>query len=75
MKDKKPTFMSAARYLLIALPLLFLAPVIFTIGLKALKMDGTYLLLVLGLLLALIAIIVTAVGVIKVTQYIFDQDK
>lgn len=75
MKSRKPSFFKASRYLLIALPLLFLAPVIFTIGLKALKLDGKYALLILGSLLALAAIIITAVGVIKLTNYIFDRDK
>ncbi|MCB0460806.1 MAG: DUF6095 family protein [Flavobacteriaceae bacterium] len=75
MKSSKPSFFKASRYLLIALPLLFLAPITFTIGLKALKLDGKYALLILGSLLALAAIIITAVGVIKLTNYIFDRDK
>ncbi|MCB0474420.1 MAG: hypothetical protein KDC69_02025 [Flavobacteriaceae bacterium] len=75
MKTNKPSFFSAAKYLLAALPLLFIAPITITIGFKALHKDGIYWLLILGVLLALAAIYLSAIGVIKVTNYFFDKDK
>ena len=74
MKNKKPSFGNALKYLAMALPFLFIAPIVITIGFKALKKDGAYLFLVLGIVLALAAMIITAMGIIKVSRYIFDKD-
>ncbi len=74
MQRNKPTLSNGFKYLAFALVLLFSAPILVTIGFKALKKDNTYLLLVLGIILALAAIIVTAMGVIKITRYFFDKD-
>lgn len=74
MKNNKPSFGNAIKYLAMALPFLFIAPIVITIGFKALKKDGAYLLLGLGIILALVAMIVTAIGIIKVSRYIFDKD-
>lgn len=74
MKNKKPSFGNALKYLAMALPFLFIAPIVITIGFKALKKDGAYLFLVLGIVLALVAMIITAMGIIKVSRYIFDKD-
>ena len=74
MKNNKPSFANAFKYLALALPFLFIAPIVITIGFKALKKDGSYMLLLLGVLLALAAMIITAMGVIKVSRYIFDKD-
>lgn len=74
MQNNKPSLSNALKYFAYALILLFSAPILVTIGFKALKKDGNYLLLVLGILLSIAAISVTAMGVIKVTRYIFDKD-
>ncbi len=74
MQQNKPTLSNAVKYLAFALILLFSAPILVTIGFKALKKDSSYLLLILGIILAIAAISFTAIGVIKVTQYIFDRD-
>jgi len=74
MKNNKPSFGNALKYLAMALPFLFIAPIVITIGFKALKKDGAYLLLGLGIILAFVAMIVTAIGIIKVSRYIFDKD-
>ena len=74
MKNNKPSFANAFKYLALALPFLFIAPIVITIGFKALKKDGSYLLLLFGVLLALAAMIIMAMGVIKVSRYIFDKD-
>ncbi len=74
MQNSKQTLSNAVKYLALALVLLFSAPILVTIGFKALKKDNSYLLLILGIILAIAAIMVTALGVIKVTRYIFDKD-
>ena len=74
MKNNKTSFANAFKYLALALPFLFIAPIVITIGFKALKKDGSYMLLLLGVLLALAAMIITAMGVINVSRYIFDKD-
>ena len=74
MQNNKPTLSNAVKYLAFALVLLFSAPILVTIGFKALKKDSSYLLLILGIILTIAAIIVTAMGVIKITRYIFDKD-
>ena len=74
MKNNKPSFANAFKFLALALPFLFIAPIVITIGFKALKKDGAYLILFLGIILALVAMIITAMGIIKVSRYIFDKD-
>ncbi len=74
MENKKSSLSNAVKYLALALILLFSAPILVTIGFKALKKDNTYLLLILGIILAIAAISVTAIGIVKVTRYIFDKD-
>ena len=75
MKENKSSLFSAFKRLAIALPLLFIAPIVITIGFKALKKDGNFLLLIIGLLLGIIAIMITAFGLIKVSRALFDKDK
>ena len=75
MKSKKPTLFGSLRYLGIALPLLFIAPILITIGFKALKRDGSYIFLILGIILGITAILTTAFGLIKISRFIFDRDK
>jgi len=74
VENKKSSLSNAVKYLALALILLFSAPILVTIGFKALKKDNTYLLLILGIILAIAAISVTAIGIVKVTRYIFDKD-
>jgi len=75
LKENKSSLFSAFKRLAIALPLLFIAPIVITIGFKALKKDGNFLLLIIGLLLGIIAIMITAFGLIKVSRALFDKDK
>gem|GEM_PF-908998 len=75
LKINKPTFINAIKYLAIALPLLLLAPIVITIGFKALRKDDTYILLIAGIVVGIIAILVTAFGLIKVSRYLFDKDR
>ena len=74
MKKNKPTLSNATKYLVLALPLLFIAPLFITIGFKALKSNDTYLLLSIGIFLAILAISVTAIGIVKIGNVLFHKD-
>lgn len=58
---------------LYALPLLFGGPIVTTIGFKAIKKDGNYLFLIIGVILSLAAIILLALAVKRILQHLFDQ--
>lgn len=53
---EKPLFNRGIKYLAIALPLLFISPIIITMGFKAISKDNNYLLLVIGCTLAIFTI-------------------
>ena len=75
MKSNKVPISKGLKYLALALPLLFGAPIVITIGFKALRKDGYYFILIIGIVLALIAMIMTALGVKYVTKSFFDKDR
>ena len=74
MSPNKTPLSKGLKYLAIALPLLFGAPITITIGFKALSKDGTYLILIIGILLAIIAILCTAAGISSIMKSIFDKE-
>ena len=55
--EAKKLFQKGLKYLAIALPLLFLSPVVVTIGFKAINKGNSYLTLILGCFLAFFTII------------------
>lgn len=59
-KASKAVFMKGAKFLLASLPLLFLSPIVVTIGFKALRKDGTFLVLVLGCFLTALTVVLVA---------------
>ena len=75
MSKNNSSIFHALKYLALALPLLFIAPIVVTIGFKALKSEQTYFLLIIGIILIIVAIISTALGVLKVSNYLFNNDK
>lgn len=74
MTRKKFNIFGAFKYLIIALPLLIIAPLVITVGFKALAKDNSFIILIVGILIAILAIVVTALGVIRVVRYLFDRD-
>ncbi len=74
MKNNKPTIFNGLKYLAIALPFLFFAPIVITIGFKALKKGHTFLWLLLGIILAIAAMTITAIGILKISNYLFEKD-
>ena len=55
--ESKTSISKGMKYLAIALPLLFISPILITIGFKALKKSDSYLLLILGCALAIFTIV------------------
>ena len=74
MKKSNPTLFNGFKYLALALPFLFIAPIVITIGFKALKKENTYFILFVGILLAIAAMVITALGLIKISRYLFNKD-
>lgn len=74
MGSSKPTISKGFKYFLVALPLLFGAPILITIGFKALK-DGKYIFLIIGILLGLAAIFATSKAVSTIMKSLFDKNE
>ncbi len=75
MSPKKTPVSKGLKYLGLALPLLFGAPIVVTIGFKALAKDNSYLILIIGILLAILAMLVTAKGVTTIMKSLFEKDE
>ena len=61
------------KYLAIALPLLFLSPVIITMGFKLINKNGSFLLLILGIILAIFTILLVTQGIRVILKALFDH--
>lgn len=59
-QDAKRVFEKGMKYLAIALPFLFVTPIVVTIGFKALSRDQGYWLLILGCLLVVVTLVIMA---------------
>lgn len=75
MSRKKVSVSKGLQYLALALPFLFGAPVVITIGFKALAKDNAYLILILGILLAIFAMLMTAKGITTIMKALFEKDE
>ena len=61
------------KYEAAALPLLLLAPVLITIGFKALKLQNNYLWLIVGIVLAISAIVIGFIGIRIILNAFFNS--
>jgi len=75
MSSKKTPVSKGLSYLALALPFLFGAPIVVSIGFSALRKDGVYFILLVGILLVIVAMIITAVAVKQIMKSIFDKNK
>ena len=75
MSTDKKELLRGLKYELIALPLLFLAPVLITIGYKAINKDQNYLWLIAGILIATVAVILAYLGIRIVLNALFNNKK
>jgi ABC-type phosphate transport system permease subunit len=74
MGTNKKELVRGLKYELAALPLLVAAPILITIGFKAIKQQNNYLWLVIGVILAITAIILGFWG-IRIILNAFFNDK
>jgi len=73
MTQNKNYLKTGIRLFIYALPLLFAGPIVITIGFKAIKKDANYLFFILGFILSISAIIILALAVKRILQYLFDK--
>lgn len=74
MKSNKNTLIKGLKYEVIALPLFLLAPILISIGFKAIKQQQNYWWLILGVLLAIIAIIIGFLGIKIILNALFEKN-
>jgi hypothetical protein len=61
------------KYELAALPLLIAAPIIITIGFKAIKHQNNYIFLIVGIILAIAAIVLGFLGIRIMLNALFNK--
>ena len=74
MATNKKELVRGLKYELSALPLLILAPVLITIGYKAINQQNNYLWLIIGILLALLAVVLGFLGIRIILNSFFNKD-
>ena len=74
MKTKKDTLLKGLKYEIIALPLLLVAPIIISIGFKAIKLQQNYWWLITGVLLAIVAVTIGFLGIKILLNTLFDKN-
>ncbi len=62
------------KFLAISLPLLFLSPVLITMGFKMLNTGGSFLLLALGILLAIFTVLLVTQGIRLILKSLFSNE-
>lgn len=73
MGTNRDELVRGLKYELIALPLLILAPILITIGFKALKLQNNFLWLIVGIILAIVAIILGFIGIKIILNAFFNS--
>jgi hypothetical protein len=75
MATNKKELVRGLKYELGALPLLLFSPIIITIGYKAIKLQNNYLWLIVGIIMAITAIILGFMGIKIILDALFDKKK
>jgi hypothetical protein len=73
MGTNKKELVRGLKYELAALPLLVAAPIVITIGFKAIKQQNNYLWIVIGAILAISAIILGFLGIRIILNAFFNK--
>lgn len=73
MGTNRNELMRGVKYELAALPLLVLGPILITIGFKAIKQQQNYLWLIIGIIIALTAIILGFLGLRIILNAFFNE--
>ncbi|MDH3323072.1 MAG: DUF6095 family protein [Flavobacteriaceae bacterium] len=72
-EDSKILFKNGIKYLAISLPLLFISPIIITIGFKAINKSNNYVVLILGCILAILTILLVIQAFRKILKSLFNR--
>ena len=73
MGTNRDELIRGIKYEAAALPLLLLAPVLITIGFKALKLQNNYLWLIIGIVLAISAMVLGFIGIRIILNAVFNS--
>ena len=73
MGTNRKELVRGIKYELTALPLLLIAPVVITIGFKAIKIQNNYLWLIAGIVLAITAIVLGFLGIKIILNAFFNK--
>ncbi len=73
MGTNKKELVRGLKYELAALPLLLIAPILITIGFKAIKLQNNYLWIVVGITLAISAIVLGFLGIRIILNAFFNS--
>ncbi len=73
MGTNRDELIRGIKYEAAALPLLLLAPVLITIGFKALKLQNNYLWLIIGIVLAISAMVLGFIGIRIILNALFNS--
>ena len=74
MGTDKKELVRGLKFELAALPLLLLAPILITIGFKAIKLQNNYLWLIVGIILAIAAIVLGFLGIRIILNAFFNSE-
>ena len=73
VEEPRTLLKTGVKYLAISLPLLFISPIVITIGFKAIKKNDNYIMIVLGLILAFFTIILVVQAFRKILKSLFSR--
>ncbi len=73
MATNRNKLVHGLKYELIALPLLIVAPILITIGFKAVEQSHNYFLLISGIIIAVIAVVLGFIGIKIILNAFFDK--
>ena len=73
MGTDKKELVRGLKYELGALPLLLVAPILITIGFKAIKHENNYLFLIVGIILAISAVVLVFLGIRIILNALFNK--
>ncbi|WP_457610146.1 DUF6095 family protein [Lutibacter sp.] len=73
MATDRKELMRGLKYELIAFPLVILAPILITIGFKAIKQENNYLWLITGIVTAITAMIIGFLGIRIILNAFFSS--
>jgi hypothetical protein len=74
MSNNKPSIGKGLKYIGIAIFLMFLGPILISIGFRAIN-DGIYFWLIIGIIIAVIAIISGFIGIKTILRGLFDNEE